>query len=124
MRFEDFEAFCLTLPGAVLSVQWGDEHVYKVGGKMFAVAGGFGGGRGVTYTFKASDMAFELLVEEGFARPAPYLARARWVQLLSTDSLPEEDLQAYVRQAHALVVAKLTRAVRSELGLGESRAGA
>ena len=117
MRFEDFEAFCLSLPAAVLSIQWGDEHVFKVGGKMFAVAGQFGGGPGVSYVFKASDMAFELLVEEGFARPAPYLARAKWVQLLAPDSLPEADLKAYLTQAHALVAAKLTRAARKELGL-------
>ena len=119
MRFEDFEAYCLSLPAAILSVQWGDDHVYKVGGKMFAVAGPIGtGGAGGGYTFKASDMAFELLVEQGIARPAPYLARARWVQLVARDSLPEDDLKAYLDQAHALIVAKLTRAVRRELGLG------
>jgi predicted DNA-binding protein (MmcQ/YjbR family) len=116
VRFEDFEAYCLTLPAAVLSIQWEGEHVFKVGGKMFAVAGRMGGPGG-GYVFKASDMAFELLVEDGVARPAPYLARAKWVQLVSRDSLGEEDLKAYLRQAHALVAAKLTRAVRRELGL-------
>ncbi len=117
MRFEAFEAYCLSLPAATLSVQWGDDHVYKVGGKMFAVAGPIGSGGAGGYTFKASDMAFELLVEQGLARPAPYLARAKWVQLLARDSLPERDLKAYLDQAHALVSSKLTRVARKELGL-------
>ena len=117
MKFEAFEAFCLSLPAAVLSVQWGDNHVFKVGGKMFAVAGPIGSGGVGGYTFKASDMAYELLIEQQIARPAPYLARAKWVQLLARDSLPDKDLQAYLRQAHALVTAKLTRTNRKSLGL-------
>ncbi len=117
MRFEDFEAFCLSLPGAALSVQWEGAHVFKVGGKMFAVGRPSGNGLLGEYIFKASDMAYELLVEEGVARPAPYLARAKWVQLLARDSLPAPDLKAYLKQAHALVAAKLTRAARKELGL-------
>ncbi len=117
MTFEAFEAYCLSLPGATLSVQWGDDHVFKVGGKMFAVAGAVGSGGAGGYSFKASDMAFELLIEQGIARPAPYLARAKWVQLVGRDSLPEGDLTAYLRQAHALVAAKLTRASRMALGL-------
>ena len=35
----EFEAFSLSLPAATLTVQWGGSRVYKVGGKMFAVAG-------------------------------------------------------------------------------------
>jgi predicted DNA-binding protein (MmcQ/YjbR family) len=117
VRFEAFEAYCLSLPAATLSVQWGDDHVFKVGGKMFAVAGPIGSGGVGGYTFKASDMAYELLIEQEIARPAPYLARAKWVQLMARDSLPENDLQAYLRHAHALVTAKLTRASRKALGL-------
>ncbi len=117
MKFEAFEAYCLSLPAATLTVQWSDAHVFKVGGKMFAVARPSGEGHLGGYTFKASDMAFELLVEQGIARPAPYLARAKWVQLLARDSLPERDLRAYLDEAHALVSARLTRAARKELGL-------
>jgi predicted DNA-binding protein (MmcQ/YjbR family) len=62
-------------------------------------------------------MAFELLVEHGFATPAPYLGRARWVQLKRADALPDAELTAYLAQAHALVAARLTRAERKRLGL-------
>jgi predicted DNA-binding protein (MmcQ/YjbR family) len=113
-----FAAACLALPGATLSVQWGGAQVFKVGGKIFAIIGLNRGEGPPAYNFKASDMAFELLVEHGLARPAPYLYRAKWVRLLTPDALPDDDLTAYLGQAHALVAARLTRAQKRALGLG------
>jgi predicted DNA-binding protein (MmcQ/YjbR family) len=113
MTLEDFEAHCLSLPGATLVVQWGGTHVFKVGGKIFAM----GGGEVWGLSFKASDMAFELLPQQGLARPAPYLQRAKWLALSAPDALPDDDIKAYVTQAHALVAARLTRKARAELGL-------
>ena len=117
MSPEAFDAFCRALPATTYVNQWGGSDVYKVGGKIFAIAAAFGPDNGLAYTFKASDMAYELLIEAGLARPAPYLARAKWVQLLKPDSLPDEELRAYLVQAHALVAARLTRAVRKALAL-------
>jgi predicted DNA-binding protein (MmcQ/YjbR family) len=113
-----FRAACAALPAATYVNQWGGAHVYKVGGKIFAIAG-LGGGRETPhYAFKASDMSYELLIEHGIAQPARYLARAHWVQLTEPDALPDDDLLAYLAQAHGLVAAKLTRAERKRLGLG------
>lgn len=109
-----FEARCLRLPAAARVVQWQGTSVFKVGGKMFALSGGFAAG----YMFKTADMAHAMLIEHGVARPAPYLARAKWVQLVSNNSLPDTELTAYLAQAHTLIVAKLTRKARKELGLG------
>ena len=117
MTPEAFEAYCLSLPAAAKVVQWGGSSVYKLGPKVFAIAG-LGRGGPPAYTFKVSDIAYELLIEHGFARPAPYLRGAKWVQLTGQDALGDEDLRAYLDQAHALVAAKLTRAVRKDLGLG------
>jgi len=113
LTLAEIEQFCLSLPGVTVTVQWGDDHVYKVGGKMFAVAGGAALG----LSFKASDMAFELLPEQGIARPAPYLARAKWLQVTDAEALGADDLQGYLQQAHGLVASKLTRKARAELGL-------
>ena len=103
-----FEKHCLRLPHATKIVQWEGTSVFKVGGKMFAIAGGF--------MFKTSDMAYAMLIEQGLARPAPYLARAKWVQLVSNDALPDPEIASYLKQAHALIVTKLTRKLRRELG--------
>ena len=122
MIFDDmspkrFEAHCLRLPATSKVVQWEGTSVFKVGGKMFALARGFVARSGGGFMFKTSNMAFTLLIEQGLARPAPYLARAKWVQLVDNDALPDPELAAYLEQAHALVVAKLTRKVRKELRL-------
>ena len=122
MTPEAIEAHCLSLPAAMLSIQWGGTHVFKVGGKIFAIAGLGGGGGPPRYSFKASDMAFELLIEQGLARPAPYLQRAKWVQLFSIEALTDHEIAAYLAQAYALIAARLTRAVKRELGLGQDEA--
>jgi predicted DNA-binding protein (MmcQ/YjbR family) len=116
MTPKTFEARCLRLPAATKVVQWEGTSVFKVGGKMFALGGGFAAGTG-GYMFKVSDMAYAMLIEHGVARPAPYLARAKWVQLVGNNALPNAELTAYLAQAHTLIVAKLTRKSRKALGL-------
>jgi predicted DNA-binding protein (MmcQ/YjbR family) len=108
----EFDAFCKALPGATMEVLWGADNVYKVGGKMFAVMGPNG-----TASFKANDVAFEMLVETGAARPAPYMARAKWVYLDELGSMPDTDLRAYLTHAHAQIAAKLTGKMRKSLGI-------
>lgn len=104
---------CLALPGATVDHPFGDDHdAYRVGGKMFAIVGGEGG-----VSFKVSDIAYEVLTESGRARPAPYLARAKWVNLPDPEAWPDEDLAEHFAIAHGLVAAKLTRKARAELGL-------
>lgn len=113
MTREGVGEVCLALPGVTLEHPFGQDHdAYKVGGKMFAIVGGTGG-----ISFKVSEIAFEVLTETGRAHPAPYLARAKWVHLDSLEDWPDEELASHLRQAHALIGAKLTRAVRRELGL-------
>ncbi|HEY5412157.1 MAG TPA: MmcQ/YjbR family DNA-binding protein [Caulobacteraceae bacterium] len=112
MTPEALDAFCRALPGATGQIQWQTDQVYKVGGKMFAVVG-----PGGTVSFKVNDIAFEMLVETGAARPAPYLARAKWVLLDDLSSFGEADLRSYLTEAHRIVAAKLPRKLRAGLGL-------
>jgi predicted DNA-binding protein (MmcQ/YjbR family) len=107
-----FDAFCRSLPAATMDVQWGSDRVYKVGGRMFAVLGPDG-----SCSFKANDIAFEMLTTEGPGKPAPYMARAKWVWLERPDVLPEAEMRSYLTEAHALIAARLTRKQRAELGL-------
>jgi predicted DNA-binding protein (MmcQ/YjbR family) len=105
--------FCLALPAATLDHPWDENHdCYKVGGKMFAMIGAKGG-----LSFKVSEVAFEVLTESGQARPAPYLARAKWVHLDDPNDWPDTQLEDYLRAAHGLVAAKLPKKLRMELGL-------
>jgi len=117
MTPKTFETRCLRLPAATKVVQWEGTSVFKVGGKMFALSGGYTASSG-GYMFKVSNMAYAMLIEHGLARPAPYLARAKWIQLTSNNALPDAELTAYIAQAHALIVAKLTRKARKEIESG------
>jgi predicted DNA-binding protein (MmcQ/YjbR family) len=49
--------------------------------------------------------------------PAPYLARAKWVQIEAADAMTDQDLKAYIEAAYFIIMAKLTKAKRKELGL-------
>ncbi|MHA6730183.1 MmcQ/YjbR family DNA-binding protein [Devosia sp. A369] len=109
-----FEAFVLTLPQTVLVRQWHDDSVAKIGGRIFALLDGDPG----EVWLKVSEMAFELLTELEGVRPAPYFARAGWVAISVASPLTEDEIEAYLREAHRLVVGRLTRKVRAELGLG------
>ncbi|AZO11384.1 MULTISPECIES: MmcQ/YjbR family DNA-binding protein [unclassified Mesorhizobium] len=119
MKLEDYNGFCAGLPAATHVVQWGGAHVWKVGGKVFAIGGHDREGQ-VFVTFKCSDLAYDVLKEQPGCRPAPYLASRgmKWIQRQTSQSVDDGALKDYVRESHRLVVLKLTRQVRSELGLG------
>jgi predicted DNA-binding protein (MmcQ/YjbR family) len=121
MIFDAFHASALALPGTTFDVKWGADRVYSVGGKMFAVAGHEGEAE-PRYSMKVSDASFDQLVEEGVAEPAPYMARAKWVRFKDGEAVPDDQLVAYLRQAHALIAAKLSRKARVELGIAEPTA--
>jgi predicted DNA-binding protein (MmcQ/YjbR family) len=113
MTRDELHAAAMALPGATLDIKWGDDHCYCVGGKMFCATDG----AYASLSFKATDIAFEALTATGRAKPSKYLARAKWVRL---DDLARQDaaeVADWVRTAHGLVAAGLTRKARMELGL-------
>ena len=111
---QGFESFVAGLPQASIVRQWRDDSVAKVGGKVFALLDKEPGGE---IWFKASPLAFEMLPELPGIRPAPYFARAQWLAVSPQAPLGEDELRAYLTEAHRLVVARLSRRLRAELGL-------
>jgi predicted DNA-binding protein (MmcQ/YjbR family) len=113
MDIDWIRKFCLSLPGATEQIQWEDDLLFKVGGKMFAVVP-LEPAR-LWISFKCTDEEFAELIEMSEIIPAPYLARAHWVALESENALPRADVQRLLRQAHTLVLAKLPKKVRLKL---------
>ena len=112
-----FEHFALSLPATEIVHQWGDASVAKVGGKIFAIFSPEGGEGSGGLSFKCSEMSFALLPDLDGVRPAPYLARAKWVQIIDPKALGEDEVRNYVRAAHGLIAGKLPRKLRAQLGL-------
>lgn len=85
---------------------------------MFAI-GGWNGGEQLFVTFKCSDIAYDVLKEQPGCRPAPYLASRgmKWIQRQTSQSMDDAALKDYLGESHRLVVLKLTRQTRRELGL-------
>jgi len=124
MTRDEFDTYCGSLKATTHVVQWGNASVWKIGGKIFAICSGWGGkgaegnsDRGDRISFKCSDMAYALLTEEEGILPAPYLARAKWVQLQSADAMNDDDIRGYIDHAYRIVAGKLTKAQRAELGI-------
>ncbi len=81
MTYEEFNKYCGSFTAVSHVVQWGGSHVWKVGGKVFAI-GGWEKSDGAAVTFKVSDLNFDVLSDEPGFRPAPYLASRgmKWIQ--------------------------------------------
>ena len=132
MTLDDYNHFCSQLPHASYIVQWGGSHVWKVGGKVFALGREMGGremrGREMdeddaqmAISFKCSPFAYELLSEQPGLRPAPYLASRgfKWVQHYSGESMDDATLRDYLVESHRLVAAGLPKKLRIEMKIDQ-----
>jgi len=113
MLLDWLRPYCLSFPGATENVQWGNDLVFKVAGKMFAVAN-LEPGKHVL-AFKCSPEDFAELTERPAITPAPYLARAQWVAMARETAIPRRELEALLKRSYELVAAKLPKSVRSRL---------
>ncbi len=119
MNLKQYNDFCRSLPATTHVVQWGGAHVWKVGGKVFAI-GGWSDRKYPGITFKVTPLSYEMLKDQPGLRPAPYLASRgmKWIQHYDKPGLALKDLKSYLRQSHRLVAQGLSRKKRAELGLG------
>ena len=117
MDIEQLRKICLAFPGTTEQIQWGDDLLFKVGGKMFAITPLIPAP--VCLSFKVTPENFAELTERPGIIPAPYLARARWVALESRDALASSELAPLLRASYDLVVAKLPRKARESLAVSK-----
>ena len=104
LTIDTIRAICRALPGTTEDIKWGSDLVFSVGGKMYTV---------VcldpphTVAFKCTPEAFAELVERDGIIPAPYLARAMWVQERGLgETLDRKELERLVKTSYELVKAK------------------
>lgn len=117
MTHEELNNFCKDLKATSYVMQWGNSHVWKVGGKVFVI-----GGWGDDYpaiTFKTSEMGYEILKETKGYRPAPYLASRgmKWIQRFQETGEDARIIKDHIRHSYQLVAMGLSKKKRAELGI-------
>src|SRR5216684_4427859 len=118
MNVDWLREVCLSFPGATEQIQWGNDLLFKVGGKMFAITPLEPAS--VFLSFKTSPETFVELTERVDIIPAPYLARAQWVALQTKDALPAEELARLLRESYDMVFAKLSKKTREAVSNSRS----
>jgi predicted DNA-binding protein (MmcQ/YjbR family) len=116
MDLDTLRRYCLSMPQATEDIQWGNNLLFRIGGKMFAVAALERTPTSVSLKCTPEEFA-ELTEREGII-PAPYMARNHWVMLESLDALPSAELKRLIKDSYTMVAAKLPKKLRAELGLG------
>lgn len=118
MDYEGFNQFCGAFSATTHVIQWGNSHVWKVGGKVFAI-GGWGKNDQPAFTFKTSDLNFEFLSDHDGYQPAPYFASRgmKWIQQTDTSGALDEELRYYLAESYRLVSLGLSKRKQKELGL-------
>lgn len=110
---EAVRKICLSFANSTEQIQWGDNLLFKIGGKMFAVLSLEPAA--AVLSFKVTAENFAELTERPNIIPAPYLARASWIALESHDALELTEAAQLLRNSYELVVAKLPKRMRESL---------
>ena len=113
MDIDALRRLCLSFPAATEQIQWGNDLLFKVHGKMFAVTPLEPAP--VWLSLKVTPESFVDLTERPGIIPAPYLARASWIAIESPTILPTPELASLLRGSYDLVAAKLPRKLRESL---------
>jgi predicted DNA-binding protein (MmcQ/YjbR family) len=116
MRLPDLKAYALSLTHTTVVKQWGECLVFKIGGKMFLIialdAETIDG-----VVFKCTPDEFDELTDIDGITQAPYCAKRHWVRIADLAALPADELHRRIRRSYDLVVQKLTKKLRAQLGL-------
>ena len=114
MDIEELQKLCLSLPSVTEDIKWDHDLVFSIGGKMFCVVSlepPF------SCSFKVKEDEYEeLILKEGFI-PAPYMARAKWVQVQDGSKMNKKEWENAIRKSYDLVSVKLTKKLKAELGI-------
>jgi predicted DNA-binding protein (MmcQ/YjbR family) len=111
---ESLVELCRKLPGVTEDVKWGHDLVFSVGGKMFAV---FELPDFESLGLKVEPGLFSALTQHPGVIPAPYMAHHSWIKVRPPAVLPLPELETLLRDSYGLVARKLSKKMRTSLGI-------
>ena len=125
MDADQVRTFLLKLPHVVETLQWGDNLVFwvggkMIGGKMFVLIDLGGSGRAIISYAAGLARYAELLELDGLI-PAPYFARIGWIAAERWDVFHKREWEQELRAAYDLTLAKLAPRTRKLLQEASSK---
>jgi predicted DNA-binding protein (MmcQ/YjbR family) len=115
MSIEEIQNICRQLPGVTEDIKWEHDLVFSVVEKMFCVVGL--DYSPTTASFKVKDDEFEEISNWPGFKPAPYVARYKWVWIEDIHKIKKTDWEKYIPQSYELVKSKLPLKLRKQLDL-------
>lgn len=112
MDLDSIRTYCLSLPHATEDIQWGNDLLFRISGKIFA---GISLDPPHSLSFKCTPEKFDALIELEGIIPAPYTARNKWVMLERPDALPDREVKTLIENSYQMIFAKLTKKAQAEL---------
>ena len=113
MNIEDIQTICRQLPHVTEDIKWGNDYVFSIGAKMFCVVGL--NESPTSASFKVRDEEFEEMCDRTGFKPAPYVAKYKWVWIEDIDKMKKAEWKKYLQQSYELVKAKLPAKLKKQL---------
>lgn len=119
MNLEEFRDFCLSLPKAEENAPWSEPEyqsliTFTVGGKWFTLLDADNKRCNIK---AAPDTIADMLDRYNGAFPAWHMNKTHWLGVMLDSDIPAEQIKALLREGYELIVGRLTKAKRAELGL-------
>jgi predicted DNA-binding protein (MmcQ/YjbR family) len=112
MDLDSIRTYCLSLPHATEDIQWGNDLLFRISGKIFAA---ISLDPPHSLSFKCTPAKFDELIELEGIIPAPYTARNKWVMLERLDALSDREIKSLIENSYQMIFAKLTKKAQAEL---------
>lgn len=117
MNIEEIQRICLSKNGTSHEIKWDDDLCFLVAKKLFCVAWL---GDDFKVSFKVDDTEFDALCEKQFIIPAPYMARAKWIQVSNAAVFSEAEWAERLERSYQLVKSKLSKKLQLEIDSSQS----
>jgi len=107
MTLDELRKLCLSFDDVTEDIKWGHDLCFSIGGKMFLVTSA--DETPTSASFKVADEDFEIITERKGFKPAPYLARYKWVWVEDINLVSKKDWKLFAKGSYELVRSKLKK---------------
>ena len=116
MDTEAVRTHCMSLPGTTETVQWGNDLVFKVGGKAFLLTGL--GAKPLQFNVKCDpETAVALRERHASVLPGYHMNKKHWNTVIADGSAGRQLLEEWIDHSYELVVKGLPKAERKKLAI-------